>query len=178
MLKTSVWRWIDLVAFACMLLVNVLAEAIPIGGNTTAAVSAANWTPLTPAGISFCIWILIYLYFALFIVMQFICKSESKATDAIGPWFLISCLANIGWIFAWHYRSMLTALLFMAALLVSLIVIESKLRGMRSTAYQRWIVRAPFSIYYGWITVAAIANVSAWLFSIRFTGFGLPSQVW
>lgn len=49
---------------------------------------------------------------------------------------------------------------------------------MQTTASQRWLIRAPFGIYYGWITVATIANVSVWLSSIGFNGWGLPSQLW
>lgn len=178
MCEKPVWKWINLAAFACMVLVNVLAETVPLGGNTTGRISALYPSPITPAPISFSIWGLIYLYLAVFILIQLITKSDNTATEVLGPWFGISCVANIGWVLAWHFHAMSLAMVFMVVLLLSLVIIEGRLRDMQGTLYHRWLVRAPFGIYYGWITVATIANVSVWLSSIGFTGWGLPSQLW
>ncbi|WP_331458306.1 hypothetical protein [Rossellomorea marisflavi] len=38
--------------------------------------------------------------------------------------------------------------------------------------------QAPFSIYLGWISVAAIVNVTYYLTEIGFDGFGIPDTVW
>lgn len=178
MFAKPVWKWINLAAFVCMLIVNVLAEVIPIAGNTTGEISTLYPSPLSPAPISFSIWGLIYLYLAAFLITQLVFISESDATEALGPWFLLSCIANVTWLFTWHARAMTPAMIAMAVLLITLILIESKLRSMRGTAYRQWLVRAPFGLYYGWITAATIANVSVWLSSIGFTGWGLPSQLW
>lgn len=178
MFSKPVWKWINAVAFTCMVLVNVLAETIPLAGNTTGRISALYPSPIAPAPFSFAIWGFIYLYLLVFVAAQLIMKQNSTATEALGPWFLISCIANIAWLFSWHYQAMTMAMIFIALLLVSLIVIEKRLRSMRATTYQRWMIRAPFGVYYGWITVATIANVSVWLSSIGFTGWVLPSQLW
>lgn len=37
---------------------------------------------------------------------------------------------------------------------------------------------APFSVYFGWITVAAIANITVFLVSIGWNGFGIADDVW
>lgn len=171
------WKWINLVAFICMVLVNVLAETLPLGGYTTGEISALYSSPITPAPFSFSIWGLIYLCLAAFLLIQLVFKSDA-ATEALGPWFLVSCLANIVWIFTWHYKSMSLAMLFMVVLLISLIFIEQRMRKTDEIQGRLWLVRAPFSIYYGWITVATIANMSIWLSSLGFTGWGIASQVW
>ena len=36
----------------------------------------------------------------------------------------------------------------------------------------------PFVIYSGWVTVASIANVSAWLEKLQWNGFGLSDASW
>src|SRR4030042_3989679 len=39
-------------------------------------------------------------------------------------------------------------------------------------------VRAPFSIYLGWITVATIANVTDVLYFLKWDGFGIAARDW
>lgn len=42
----------------------------------------------------------------------------------------------------------------------------------------RIFLRLPFSVYFGWITVATIANTTAFLVSIDWNGFGLEESIW
>lgn len=178
MFRKNMWKWINLAAFVLMVSVNALAELLPIAGYTTGQISAMYSTPLTPAPFSFGIWGVIYLYLAVFLLAQLAKPKDLNITGMLGPWFVFSCCFNIAWIIAWHYRAMTVAVLLMLCLLLVMILIEGNLREQRSNYYERWLVRAPFSIYYGWITVAAIANISVWLMSIGFDGLGLPSQFW
>jgi len=39
-------------------------------------------------------------------------------------------------------------------------------------------IHVPISVYIGWITIATIANVTAFLVSINWDGFGLPEEFW
>lgn len=50
-----------LVALAATLVVNALANALPLGGRTTGEVSTLFPVPVTPAPYVFSIWGLIYL---------------------------------------------------------------------------------------------------------------------
>jgi len=45
-------------------------------------------------------------------------------------------------------------------------------------AAEKWTVRIPFSIYLGWITVATIANVTAFLVKYGWNRFGFDEQFW
>jgi len=68
----------------------------------------------------------------------------------------------------------------MIVLLLTLIAIYLRLgigRSKVSTA-ETWLVRVPFSIYLGWITVAAIANATTVLEYLNWGGWGLSPQVW
>jgi hypothetical protein len=40
------------------------------------------------------------------------------------------------------------------------------------------LVRNPFAIYFGWISVASIANVTTWLVSIGWNGGGIKPDIW
>jgi hypothetical protein len=68
----------------------------------------------------------------------------------------------------------------MLALLGLLIASYLRLDVNRASAtrLERWTVDIPFSLYLGWITVATVANISAWLYSVEWNGFGISAQIW
>jgi hypothetical protein len=68
----------------------------------------------------------------------------------------------------------------MLTILISLIVIYQRLGISRQVvpAVERWLVHLTFSIYLGWITVATIANITAFLDFINWNGFGLSTEIW
>lgn len=170
--------------YLAMVGVNYLANALPIGGVTTGQASDAYANLFTPAGVTFSIWGLIYLLLAAYVVFQFgvLSKHKNKLNEnslvKINVYFLVSSLANISWIFAWHYGIIALSVLIMLVLLVSLIKIADILRKESFSNIENICVRLPFSIYFGWITVATIANITVFLVSIDWNGFGLADQVW
>ncbi|MBN2536626.1 MAG: tryptophan-rich sensory protein [Spirochaetales bacterium] len=175
----------NIVAFLATIVVNYLANALPIGGSTTGALSDSYPNLFVPAGITFSIWGIIYLFLLGFIVYQArdLFKKEqndNKFIDKIGIFFILSSLSNIGWIFVWHYRQIWLSILFMLAILGILLVIYLRLdTGKTKPALlEKIFVHIPFSIYLGWITVATIANITALLVSLGWDGFGFPEYVW
>ena len=161
--------------------VNALANILPINGHNTGQISDGFKVYFVPAGYVFSIWGLIYIGLIAFAVYQAL---PSKASDpnqrAIGWWFGIGGLANSAWIFAWHYLQIGLSVAIMLVLLASLLVIYIRLYPSWVTASraQMWAVHIPGSGYLGWITVATVANITAWLYSIRWNGFGLSDLAW
>jgi len=169
---------------AVMLALNGLANALPINGMTTGAVSDKYDNLFVPAGLTFSIWGLIYLFLTVYDVQQWLearrVSGPAATAERVGIWFFVSCLANAGWILAWHYEQLELSLALMLVLLASLLFIYLRL-GIGTTAVprsERYLVHLPFSVYLGWITVATIANVSALLVSINWAAFGLSEQFW
>jgi hypothetical protein len=181
----EMFQIINSFSFLAVLVVNGLANAIPLGGNTTGDISALYPNLFVPAGLTFSIWGVIYLAVGVFIVYQardlFSKKKiEMPYLQAIGWLFFISCLANIGWLFAWHYGQVLLSLLAMLVLLFALILIYLKLDIAKQPVDSaiRYYVHLPFSLYLGWITVATIANVTAVLVRLNWNGWGLSEVFW
>ncbi len=163
---------INLLFFALMVVVNYLANALPINNKTTGELSAQYENLFVPAGITFSIWGVIYLLLLIFCIIQF--REENReAVGSIGITFAITCLLNAAWIFAWHYEQLPLSLLIMLGLLAGLIFINHTLREIPPG----WI-KAAFGIYLGWICIATIANVTALLVSINWGGWGISGQVW
>ena len=68
----------------------------------------------------------------------------------------------------------------MFALLLLLITVYLRLeigRVVVSPA-EKWLVRLPFSIYLGWVSVATIANVTSVLDYLGWSGWGISDEVW
>jgi benzodiazapine receptor len=146
----------NIAAFALVILVNILSGALPINGQSMPEISAMYPSLFTPAGFTFSIWSVIYLALAAFIVYQALPAQRANQDIAgISKPFQINCIANALWIFAWHYNLLAISVLVMLVILVTLILIYKRL--LDSAA----LLRLPFSIYTGWITLATIANVSA-----------------
>lgn len=175
-------KWINTIAFAAMVAVNALANLLPIGGNTTGQVSQAYPNLFTPAPFTFAIWGVIYLLLALFVVYQWEVLDGGLHSDsirrAIGPWFAISCVLNIMWIFLWHYDMIGLSAITMVLLLISLIEIARQASPAGGNFWQRMAAKAGFSLYFGWIIAATIANVSVLLTKLGWNGFGLPADFW
>jgi hypothetical protein len=174
-----------LLGFLGTVVVNALANVLPINNITTGALSDLYPNLFVPAGLTFAIWGLIYVLLGIFVIYPLIpsVRRDPQKVDfvqKIGPLFFISCIANIGWIFAWHYQILPLSLIFMLILLGCLLFIYLRLNVGKSetTRAERYFAHLPFSVYLGWITIATIANVTALLVNINWNTWGLGEQFW
>lgn len=171
------------VTFILMVVVNALANILPINGIGTGAVSDSYPNLFAPAGITFAIWGVIYLLLAAYTVFQLgLFKKNRSMSDAlmnkVGVVFSISSIANTVWIFTWHYRIIALSMVLMIIILVCLAIIVSAIRKETLSTKEKVFVKLPFSVYFGWITVATIANLTTLLVSVGWNGFGLSQTVW
>ncbi len=164
------------------LTVNGLANALPINGMNTGQVSDSFDVFFVPAGYVFSIWGLIYILLIAFTIYQALpAQKDNPVLKSIRGWYVIGCLANSIWIFAWHYLQFNLTILLMGILLVSLLLVYKRLRKQNdaeSSSGMRWFVQLPFSVYLGWITVATIANVTDVLDFNKWNGFGIAGETW
>lgn len=176
---------LNFIAFIFTLIVNILADKIPIGNVTTREISDLYPNLFSPAPITFSIWILIYILLLIFAIYQLIIafkgtSDEKNIIEKIGLLFFISCIANSTWIFAFHSNKILVSLILMIAILISLINIYDNLEiGKRKASKKiKYMVFVPFSVYLGWICIAIIANISVFLTSQSWNGWGISPIVW
>ncbi len=176
---------LNLLGFLGTVAVNALANILPINNITTGALSDLYPNLFVPTGLTFAIWGLIYVLLGIFVIYPLIpsVRRDPQKVDfvqKIGPLFFISCLANIGWIFAWHYQILPLSLIFMLILLGCLLFIYLRLNVGKSetTRAERYFAHLPFSVYLGWITIATIANVTALLVNTNWNTWGLGEQFW
>lgn len=165
----------NLAAFLLVVIVNGLANALPLNGQTTGEISNRLDVLFTPAGYVFSIWGLIYLLLGIWVLSMF---PESRRNLPVyqntSGLFVLSSLLNSLWIFMWHYEFFGLSVLVMLLLLLTLIRLYLKLQEAGASFWER----LPFSVYLGWISVATIANISYFLTYIGWDGFGISASAW
>jgi len=179
--KNVVRQVVNVLATLVTIVVNGLANALPLNGQTTGAISDRLDGYFVPAGYVFSIWGLIYLALIAFAIYQALpAQRDNPLLKRIGYLYALSCLANSAWIFLWHYEKFAWTLVVMVVLLLSLIAIYLRvgIGRRRVSSVDKWFVQIPFSIYLGWITVATVANVTALLSALQWDGWGLDPRAW
>ena len=182
MIKFNYKIYLSIIFYFLVIYTNYLANSLPIGGVTTGEVSDLLDNLFTPTGFTFSIWGVIYLGLFIFLIGLFRVKENQQPfIEKILVLFNINCLLNISWIFAWHYKIFLLSLIIMLCLLYTLyqisIVVKDYNDVFKST-YLYNITSFSFNIYFGWITVATLANFTGLLVSYEWNGFGLSSDIW
>lgn len=177
---------LNLLSFAGVIAVNTLANALPINGMNTGEISALYPNRFVPAGFTFGIWSVIYLLMAGFTILSV--KWLWNVPDStlgrmfmdISPLYIATCVLNAAWIFVWHHLMVGLSVFIMLAFLVLLVVVHQRLQrhrgALKGTASV--FVYTFFTVYLGWISVATIANITAWLVSIGWNGLGIAPEGW
>ena len=164
------------------LVLNGAANALPLNGRNTGAISDTFNVLFVPAGYVFAIWGVIYLALLAYTLYQALPAQRANPRLRRTGWLVaVSSLLNGTWIVFWHFGvfSYMASLVTMLALLGVLVAIYLRLDIGRAsfTIAEKWAVALPFSIYLGWITVATIANLEDVL-SLVWDGRPLNPTLW
>jgi hypothetical protein len=168
--RARLWNLVSATAFLFALILNGLANLIPLNGLETGQISDQYENYFAPTGLTFSIWAVIYLGLAFYVAWRL--KHYRKINDTPADQhlmkmdiaFALSSLANGLWILAWHYLQFGLSLVLMVVLLVTLIWMNLQFKGDTS------LPTLPFRIYFGWITVATVANATT-LIVANFSAF-------
>jgi len=165
-------KYLNLVLFSGMIVMNYLANALPLNNKTTGELSDSFPNLFVPAGITFSIWGVIYLLLIIYCVVQFTGSNQIAITN-ISLLFGISCIFNALWIVAWHYGRLPMSMIIMLGMLISLIYINMFIKDI-----PHGIIKAAFGVYLGWICIATIANITALLVNFGWDRFGISEETW
>lgn len=173
------------VSYLLMVMANYLANALPLNGLFTADITDKLYPNLfTPAGWTFSIWgfiyflLLVYVLYSLNIIKAIDPLNDPQILDGTAVLFIASSVLNIAWLFAWHYDLMIVSEIFMIGLWIVLFKIVKEIRKNKLKRLQYLYLKFPFSIYFGWITIALVANTVVMLVSLDFGFFGIPEVDW
>jgi translocator protein len=159
-----------IVVFSLTVYVNYLAGSGQLNDVGTGELSDLYPVLFTPAGFTFSIWGIIYLLNTVFCGLQIykLVKSPKTINSKHILIFILVCVLNIAWLFTWHYKLLLLSVVVMLLMLSSLVYGLVISRKVRTASSQNYFEYMNFSVYLGWISVATIANISAWLYTLEF----------
>lgn len=175
---------LNLLSVIMVVAVNYISQALRLNDTTIGEISREYENLFTPASYAFAIWGLIFLSLFAYAIFQvkraFFSDKASEFILQTGYWFLIANILNSFWVLAFVYDYTGISVLIMLGILCSLIKI------ILNTNMERWdapistiaFVWWPICIYSGWISVATIANIAAYLSKLNWDGSFLTEQQW
>lgn len=174
---------INAISLLVALVINYLSTAAEIFGISMKEMSDKYANLFTPATYAFSIWGFIYLFLIAFVIYQFYQIKNQKYDGSIeqsSPYFAIANFANAAWVVLFLNDQLILSMLIMV------IVFFSLLKATLAANLERWDAPAktiafvwwPISFYFGWITVAAIANASALLVKLGYDGSPIGAESW
>ena len=178
-MTTTGLKILNTISFIVMIVINMLANILPFNNISTGAVSDSYPNLFAPAAVTFSIWALIYILLACFLIYQFgsVGRKKDEIIKKIGPYFAISSFANAAWMFSWHYKNILLSIILMIVMFISLGVIFFRISNTSLSDKEKIFVKLSFSIYFGWISVALIANFIVLSISFGFNALSLAGQI-
>lgn len=163
-------------AFVITIIINYLSNTGIMNNTTIGEVAKSYESLISAAAYTFGIWGFIYLLLLGFVIYQgrslFIEVKDDDFVLKTAWWFVLSCVFNSLWVIAWVYEYTALSCVFILLLLFSLIQIVIKNRMQLDDKpfpvilFLWW----PFVIYSGWVTVAAILNITSYLVKINWNG--------
>ena len=158
-------KWLILLALIAMLTVNALSSILPINGVTPKEVSDRYPNLFVPAPLTFAIWGVIYILVIAYTLYQFgLFRRKDEAVNAklltrTGIVFILTSVLNLSWVIAWHYGLLVVSFGLLVLFLLALIDMRLIIRAQEPLSVkEKWLVRLPFSVYFGWVTVATIGG--------------------
>jgi len=176
-------QWVVLVSAVAALVVSTVGSGAlggtPIDEAAGGALSATA-TLVAPAGPAFAIWGVVYAGLLALAAWQLLAaRPQDPRQRAVGWWLAASMLLNAAWVAVVQAGSVALSVLVIAALVAVLGVVLARLSR---TAPRGWlealVVDGTAGLYLGWVLVATVADVAAWLAQAGVGGLGLGESAW
>lgn len=173
--KSKVAAILNLILCVAMIGLNAIAGSKGLFGNTVGDISNQLVNFFTPAGYAFSIWSIIFLsqlILAVYFLKEVFSKNNTVLYKSMEYYIKIH-LSNMLWIVCWHsYETSLSVIVMLLLLfyLSALFIIQKRTK-------QKGILKWSTDLYYGWIAVATVANITAFLAKIEWVAI-FSEQTW
>lgn len=167
---------LNLLSVIILIAWNAFANTGNYNGKSVGELSAEYDNLFTPASYAFSIWGVIFLMLTVFgvygVYVSFSKKHQTEKKDyktdfinTTNPWFLAANIFCGLWVALWLDEHIAASVVMMLGILFSLLMCVRQLdmeiwdAPFSIIAFVWW----PLCLYSGWISVATIANIAAWL---------------
>lgn len=170
---------LNAIFLAVTLIVNALSAFGFINGTTQSDVSNEYFTLITPSGMTFSIWSVIYGLLILSLIIMYVKRDDGyyqAAIHKITPLFIVSCILNIAWIVLFSFVLVEISTIVILAYAIVLVIICTLLLQIHDG--NNFLLPITFGLYAGWLIIATVVNIATSLVKMDWDGFGLPDNIW
>jgi len=174
-------QWLTIVAVLMAIAINALSNFFPPLGQNIGEVSntTLGGVLITPDGYAFAIWGVIYIGLISYSVYQALPAQRADSTcHRISLALIGACLLQMAWVLAFLFYQFWLSVALMFGIVACLWTAYLRSRTIRPTRTRRWLLQSPISVYFGWITVAAVVNVSSALYAMPTVDSNLSGQTY
>ncbi|QNL49007.1 hypothetical protein H8S90_19985 [Olivibacter sp. SDN3] len=166
---------LNVVTYVIAFTISMLGQTDILGQYYMDEIAAKYASGITPANFTFSIWSLIYTALFIMVIYHLIHafrKPENfitnKELSLIGFVFAVNQLSIGMWVYTWLNDMPGVSLSLLFVQLFTLYIIDRRLSMLnpRMGKISLFVTQLPLSIYFGWITIATLANFAAWLVSL------------
>jgi benzodiazapine receptor len=159
------YNWLNLIAYDVNGVVYFgIGTFVGLGQPDNGELSDKYQSIVTPFGLSFSIWGVIFIWQAFWIVWQFL-PSQRNSEGVLKAWYYypIMTVFQAGWTFSFLFKNMWLALICMYAIVITLVMGSMSLQQYKKTwkGYLLW--QGPISIQTGWIMAAATVMTNSFV---------------
>jgi hypothetical protein len=162
-------QWLTVGAIFLAIAINAISNVYPPAGKNNGEVAniTLGGVLITPANYAFAIWGLIYIGLIAYAFYQVLPAQRHNATFAKISWAIIgACLFQTIWLYVFLTYQFWLSVVFMLGILACLAFAYVQSRSLRPTRKVRWLLQAPISVYFAWITVAAVVNIAGAIYAM------------
>ncbi|MFJ2544821.1 tryptophan-rich sensory protein [Microbacterium sp. NPDC087589] len=180
----DIGRQTIIIASATFMLIAAAVGSGAFGGTSVSELQdgalSAEGSYLAPAGPAFSIWSLIYLGLIAYTVWQALpAQRADERQRAVGGWIAASMILNGLWLVTAQFLSLPLTVLVIALLLATLArVIVILGRSRARTWPERIVVDGANGLHFGWVTIATVANTTAWFTQIAPAAWADQAEIW
>lgn len=177
-------RQIAVIAATCFMLVAAMVGAGLLGGTPVQELQdgalAADGSYLAPAGPAFSIWSVIYVGLVGYAIWQALpARRHDPRQRTLGWGIALTEVLNGLWLVAAQFTTLPVTVLAIVLLLAVLgVVFRRVVRSSSGGWLEIVLVDGVTGLHLGWVTLATVANVSAWLTQIAPAEWEAGAEVW
>lgn len=178
-MKNRTKSLVNAILLVVTLIVNAMGAFGLINGLSQKEVSDMYPTLITPAPSTFSIWSVIYTFLIVSIIVMIIKYKDAyyeQAINKISYLFWLSCALNVIWIISFSYDLIGLSTIFIFIFLVVMVLIIKQIGKIQTKG--RFLLPITFGLYSGWLFIATVVNIAAWLVKIEWGRFGIAAEIW
>ncbi len=173
---------INLISVIAIVYWNYFVSSGTINGNKMGELSDEINSLFTPSRYAFSIWGIIYLGLLINAIWYLVEAFKNKHQETLaqqGIWLTVANIASGFWLWFWLNEQFLISVFCMLTILIALMIAIVRLKMEKWPASKEIIgfVWWPICLYSGWITVATVTNIAAYLKTENFSLF-FSEEVW